>query len=125
VEDDEDIRWLLNDYLVRNGAGVESCVNGLEAVNRATRVHFDAILMDIKMPVMDGHQATSALRKSGVREPIIALTAHASAADQLLCYRSGFDSYLSKPIDFGHLYETLRVHLGIDPVPPFMRMITR
>jgi signal transduction histidine kinase/CheY-like chemotaxis protein len=108
VEDDEDIRWLLTDYLEKKGAAVVPCRHGGEAVQTAFQSHFDAVLMDIKMPVMNGYEATSLLRQQGFRHPVVALTAHANSSDMALCYEAGCDFYLSKPIDFGHLDDVLK-----------------
>lgn len=108
VEDDEDIRWLLQEYLEKRGAFVVTCANGAEGVQAAFESNFDAVLMDIKMPVLDGYQATQILRRKGFRQPIIALTAHANSSDMSLCYEAGCDYYLSKPVDFNHLDEVLR-----------------
>jgi signal transduction histidine kinase/CheY-like chemotaxis protein len=108
VEDDEDIRWLLQDFLQREGARVTLSKNGQEALQQAFLSRYDAILMDINMPVMDGYTATTLLRQKGFRQSIVALTAHASSSDELLCYQAGCDCYLSKPIDFSYLLEVLR-----------------
>lgn len=108
VEDDEDIRWLLQEYLEKRGANVVTCQNGAEGVKAAFEANFDAVLMDIKMPVLDGYQATYQLRSKGFRHPIIALTAHANSSDMTMCYEAGCDYYLSKPVDFNHLNDVLR-----------------
>ena len=76
--------------------------NGQEAVDRLENESFDVILMDVQMPVMDGFQATTAIRTrergTGQRTPIIALTAHAMKGDQERCQGAGMDDYVSKPI---------------------------
>ncbi|MBO9666752.1 MAG: response regulator, partial [Bdellovibrio sp.] len=107
VDDSEDLRLLMNRYLLRQGAEVEVCENGAEALSKAQAQLFDVILMDIKMPIMDGHEAVMRLRESGYQRPIVALTAQASTEGKNKCLASGFDGYLSKPIDISVLEEIL------------------
>ena len=93
--------------LEKKGSQVFTCENGKQAVDRALHEDFDLVLMDIKMPVMDGHEATRTLRKCGYKKPIIAVTAHASEEDKQETIKAGCDSYLSKPINSKLLIETI------------------
>lgn len=72
--------------------------NGQEAVELYKRYHPDIILMDLKMPIMDGYQATKEIRKDNTVIPIIAVTAFAFAEDEQRVKQSGFNDYVSKPI---------------------------
>lgn len=85
--------------------------NGLEAIQRHAESQFDAILMDVQMPTMDGFEATAAIRErekaSGGHTPIVALTAHAIAGYRELCLQAGMDGYISKPIRTQELYSVL------------------
>lgn len=108
VDDSVDLRLLMRRYLNRQGAAVETSENGKEAVEVALKDPFDIILMDIKMPVMDGYQATALLREKGYSKPIVALTAQASVDGKQKSYETGFDGYLSKPVDMGLLKEILK-----------------
>lgn len=88
--------------------------NGREAIDLFQREAFDAILMDIQMPIMDGLQAVRAIRGSeskNQRIPIIAMTAHAMKGDRETCLEAGMDAYVSKPIDAALLLNTLE-HLA-------------
>ncbi len=107
VDDDEDLRGLMKRYLVRNGAEVDTSQNGAEAIEKATLNSYDAILMDMKMPVIDGYQATRSLRTVGYDRSIIAVTAHASTEDMQKSLDSGCDFYLSKPIDLSAMITVL------------------
>ncbi|KYG60712.1 hypothetical protein AZI85_12015 [Bdellovibrio bacteriovorus] len=108
VDDSVDLRVLMKRFLSRSGAEVETAENGAQAVEYALNQPFDVILMDIKMPVMDGYKATSVLREKGYRHPIVALTAQASVDGQQKSFELGFDGYLSKPVDMNLLSEILR-----------------
>jgi CheY-like chemotaxis protein/HPt (histidine-containing phosphotransfer) domain-containing protein len=88
--------------LNRRGHGIVVAQNGQEALDLLQQQNFDAVLMDVQMPVMDGFQAAQTIRKlpqprkAGI--PIIAMTAHALKGDKHRCLAAGMDAYLSKPI---------------------------
>jgi len=76
--------------------------NGLEGLEKLEQEHFDLVLMDCQMPVLDGYAATRQLRESepkGVRKPVIALTANAMTGDEEKCLAAGMDDYLPKPFE--------------------------
>jgi two-component system sensor histidine kinase/response regulator len=108
--------------LQRFGAHVEVAPNGLVALQALRDAHFDAVLMDCQMPLLDGYEATRQLRApgSGVRNPkipVIALTAHALATDRAKCLAAGMDDYLTKPINPNHLQKALARALPVlEPV---------
>jgi hypothetical protein len=98
--------------------GVEAALarDGDEAVRMAASGDFDAILMDCQMPVLDGFDATAAIRGSesgGQRLPIIALTANARASDVTRCLSSGMDDFLAKPVRIEALESKLRQWLAV------------
>ena len=99
VEDSPDNQVLIRTYLSKSGAQVTIAENGQIGVEKALAIHPDLILMDVQMPVMDGHEATRKLRESGFAKPIIALTAHAMREDRDRCLASGCTDYLTKPIE--------------------------
>jgi len=105
--DTEDIRRVISFMLGRLGLKPDIAVNGQEAYQAALKEPFDLILMDMQMPVMDGYAATQALRKSGYRLKIVALTAHSMSEDREKCLNVGCDDYLSKPVNEQLLTETV------------------
>ncbi|MGE0439540.1 MAG: response regulator [Gemmatimonadales bacterium] len=96
--------------LTKLGCHVDLATNGKEAVEMWQRMPFELILMDCQMPVMDGYEATAAIRTYGQREarvPIVALTANAMEGDRDRCLRAGMDDYLAKPIKLEELRTVL------------------
>ncbi len=107
VEDSPDNQMLITLYLQREGAEVKSASNGEEGVKLALSENFDVILMDIQMPIMDGHEATKKLRSVNFTKPIVALTAHAMREEHDKCFKTGFTEFLTKPINRDKLIEVL------------------
>jgi two-component system, sensor histidine kinase and response regulator len=81
--------------------GQIACEKALAAVNEETP--FDLILMDMQMPVMEGYEATRRMRAAGYKQPIVALTAHATLDDRRKCLDAGCDFYMTKPINRAEL----------------------
>lgn len=98
VEDSPDNQMLITLYLNHEGAEVKIASDGEEGIKRALTENFDVVLMDIQMPVLDGHEATKKLRHSKYTKPIIALTAHAMVEERTKCIESGFTDFLTKPL---------------------------
>jgi two-component system sensor histidine kinase/response regulator len=90
--------------------------NGKEALRALERETFDAVLMDVEMPEMDGLEATAAIRRqeeaTGEHVPIIAMTAHAMKGFREQCAEAGMDGYVSKPVRSAELYEALDAALA-------------
>ena len=107
IEDSDDNQLLITLYLQREGAEVKSASDGAEGVELALSENFDVLLMDIQMPILDGHEATKKLRRANYTKPIVALTAHAMKAEQNKCFESGFTEFLTKPIQKDALIEVL------------------
>jgi signal transduction histidine kinase/CheY-like chemotaxis protein len=115
AEDGMDNQRLISHLLRRVGYEVEIASNGQEAIDmhRLGPDRYDAILMDMQMPVVDGYAATRKLRELGCSLPIIALTAHALQGSRHECIDAGCDEYLSKPIDRERLYQILRKYVSV------------
>jgi two-component system, sensor histidine kinase and response regulator len=118
VEDNAVNQQVTRRFLERLGCEVEVAENGQRAVEFCTRTHFDLILMDVQMPVMDGLAATREIRRHETperRTPIIALTASAMTDELQRCIAAGMDGLLTKPLEPVRLSETLARHgLGRD-----------
>ena len=105
VEDDEMLMDLMQQTLELNDHVARGAVNGADALAKVAADVPDLILMDIGMPTMDGYEATRRLKADPAtrRIPVIALTAHASAADRQQALVVGADDYEPKPVDFDRL----------------------
>ena len=112
VAEDEEINFLfLKETLLQSGAKVDWAKNGQEAFDLATSKEYDMVLMDMKMPVMDGYDATRKIKKVKPLLPIVAQTAYALPEEQKKGYDAGCDFYLSKPIDPIKLVNTIQKYL--------------
>jgi two-component system sensor histidine kinase/response regulator len=113
VEDNLVNQVVAKEILLSVGAVVSVANNGLEAVQQVSTQRFDAVLMDVQMPQMDGYQATQEIRKSqsAVELPIIAMTANAMKGDREKALEMGMNDYLSKPVEVEKLYEKLSLWL--------------
>jgi hypothetical protein len=111
VDDSVDNQQLVQRYLTRKGAEISVANNGAEAVEAVKDGEFDAILMDLSMPVLDGYSATLRLRERGYRQPIIAFTAHAMSEVRAKCLASGFNDHIAKPVVMGELTQILMNHI--------------
>ena len=103
VEDSKDNRFLIQHYMKTTPHNLDIAVNGKEAVEKAQATHYDLILMDIQMPIMDGYNATKEIRcweETNAQKPvsIVALTAYSLAEEVQKMLTNGFDAHLSKPI---------------------------
>jgi two-component system sensor histidine kinase/response regulator len=107
---------LVTRLLEKRGHFVVVAGNGQEALEALEKEGFDLVLMDVQMPVMDGFEATAAIRKreegKGIRVPVVALTAHAMKGDREKCLAAGMDGYLTKPIRPQQLDELLEKYLA-------------
>jgi signal transduction histidine kinase/AmiR/NasT family two-component response regulator/HPt (histidine-containing phosphotransfer) domain-containing protein len=121
-EDSQDNAFLIRAYLKDSPYSIEHARDGQAGVNLFRKEHFDVVLMDIQMPVLDGHGATQQMREweaGAARKPtpILALTAHALEDEEKRCKESGFTEFLSKPIRKARLLAELAEHCGDKECP--------
>jgi PAS domain S-box-containing protein len=112
VEDNPVNRLLATRLVEKHNHRVTAAANGREALERLESETFDCVLMDVQMPVMDGLEATAAIRlkerETGGFLPVIAMTAHAMAGDLERCLAAGMDGYVTKPVSAADLFATIQ-----------------
>ncbi len=115
VEDNPTNQLVASTIMDDNGIAVTVATNGREAIDKLRDEEFDAVLMDVQMPQMDGYEATRRIRAnpSHRRLPIIAMTAGAMTGDREKCLAAGMNDYLSKPIDGATFLATLKKWLPV------------
>jgi CheY-like chemotaxis protein len=112
VAEDNDSNYILMTYILRRDYQFKRAKNGQETVDMANEGGIDLILMDVKMPVMDGLQATAIIKESHPDLPIIALTANAFDSDRQLALKAGCDDFLSKPVSSEKCLQTSAKYIG-------------
>ncbi|HVS35985.1 MAG TPA: response regulator [Gemmataceae bacterium] len=117
VEDNLINQKVASRMLEKQGHTVVIANNGKEALAMLAVQNFDAVVMDVQMPEMDGLEATAAIRAgeqgTGRRLPILALTAHAFAGDRERCFQAGMDGYVAKPVQSAQLLAALAEVIGL------------
>jgi len=109
VEDNEINQELTMELLMNNGIRVDCAFNGQQALERLGQNHYDGILMDCQMPVMDGYTATGRIRRNPEfkKLPVIAMTAHAMVGDRQKSIDAGMNDYISKPLNVDRMFMTM------------------
>ncbi|MDM0014412.1 response regulator [Variovorax sp. J22P168] len=115
VEDNEMNLDMLSRRLSRQGFEISAAVDGAQAVASARSQPPDLILMDMSLPVMDGWEATRALKADATTRaiPVIALTAHAMAGDRERALAAGCNDFDTKPVDLARLTDKIARALGL------------
>jgi two-component system, cell cycle response regulator DivK len=110
VEDDQANREMLARYLTLLGYRIVLALDGAQAVRLATTEHPDLILMDMRLPVMDGWEATRQIKAGTMTRtiPVMALTAYAMDDERRRCLEAGCDAYETKPLEFPRLLVKLQ-----------------
>ncbi|MDJ0943408.1 MAG: response regulator transcription factor [Kiloniellales bacterium] len=112
VDDDEALRQSLGEQLrLHEEFSTVEAGNGGDALELAKQEYFDAILLDVGLPDMDGREVCRLMRRNGVKSPIIMLTAAESDADTILGLDAGANDYVTKPFKLGVLLARLRAQL--------------
>lgn len=112
VAEDNDSNFILMTYILKRFYAYERARNGQEAVDLVDKGAYDMVLMDIKMPVMDGLEATKAIKEKHPDLPVIALTANAFDSDRQLAMLAGCSDFLSKPVSSDLCIKTIQKYLG-------------
>ena len=108
AEDAKDMNRLIVKTLTRAGYSVDGCYNGEEALDFLAGAEYDAILLDVMMPKMDGYALLEKLRSQGMDTPVLFLTARDAISDRVKGLDLGADDYLVKPFDFEELLARIR-----------------
>jgi CheY-like chemotaxis protein len=112
VAEDNDSNFILMTYILKKFYQFERAKNGQEAVDMVDKGEYDLVLMDIKMPIMDGLEATKKIKETHPSLPIIALTANAFDSDRQMAFDAGCEEFLSKPISSDLCLRTIAKVLG-------------
>jgi len=107
VEDNPVNLMILCNLVEKDGHKVIKASNGLEAVEKFNAEVIDLVFMDCQMPVMDGYEATRLIRETSDSIPIVAVTANAQESDRKLCFDSGMNDFISKPIKKGIIHDVI------------------
>ena len=126
VEDDKNIRDLLQMYLEKEGYAVTTAADGGEALTKFRAIHPDLVLLDVMMPVMDGWAVCKAIRAES-QTPVIMLTAKSETDDKISGLKSGADDYITKPFEMrevlARIEAVLRRSSGSAPETPVRRLV--
>ena len=115
AEDNPENRGVLEELLNLIGFEVKGVANGKEAIESWKSWHPDLIFMDIRMPEMDGLEATKEIKKTkqGKKTSVIALTAHAFEEEKEMFFKAGFDDFIRKPVNEADIFNMAARHLGV------------
>lgn len=108
VEDEHDLAAIIKDGLQEEGYSVDVCSDGEEGLFMAREVAYDAIILDVMLPVKDGFAVLDGLRRAGRHTPVLLLTARGALEDKVRGLNLGADDYLTKPFEFAELLARLR-----------------
>ena len=116
VEDEYALRLTLGDRLRKEGHGVETASDGVEGFEKATRLPFDLIILDVILPRRDGFALCRDIRASGLVTPVLMLTARGQTSDKVNGLKIGADDYVSKPLHMQELLARIEALLRRAPI---------
>ena len=111
AEDEKSLRTLIAKRLTEDGYSIDVCCDGREALDYLAVTEYDAVILDIMMPKLDGLSVLRQLRREGRRTPVLLLTAKGSVEDRVSGLDSGADDYMIKPFSYEELLARIRVML--------------
>ena len=114
AEDERDLNKIISNRLKENGYSVDSCFDGQEALDFIECAEYDAIILDVMMPILDGFKVLENIRKKGITTPIIFLTARDAINDKVKGLDLGANDYLVKPFAFDELLARLRAIMRVN-----------
>lgn len=109
VEDEKHLNGMISEAILDEGYSVDSCFNGLEALELCECAQYDVIVLDIMMPKMDGFEFVRRIRENGCKTPVVYLTSRDSVSDKVRGLESGGNYYMVKPFDFRELIAVIHV----------------
>ncbi len=111
AEDQQDLAEALSSFFEKNHFSVDAVYNGFDAYEYAVTGEYDAVILDMMMPKLDGIQVLQRLRSEGLKTPIMMLTAKGEKAERITGFNAGADDYLPKPFDPDELLSRVRAIL--------------
>ena len=115
IEDEENLNDIIVKKLTMEKYGVDSCLNGTDALNYIFSTEYDVIVSDIMLPGLDGFEILKKIRENGIKTPVLLLTARDGIEDRVKGLDYGADDYLVKPFAFDELMARIRVLLRRNP----------
>lgn len=112
VTEDNDSNYLLMTYILKNKYNYVRACDGQEAVDMVEKGGIDLVLMDLKMPMMDGVTATGIIKQQHPALPIVAVTANAFDTDREMALKAGCDDFLSKPVSSEVCLRMIEKYIG-------------
>ena len=112
VAEDNDSNWMLMTYVLKKSYEPVRAINGEEAVKKALTGDYALVIMDLKMPVLDGLEATRQIKAAMPDLPVIALTANAFDSDRQAAFEAGCDNFMSKPVSAETCLKMIASYVG-------------